>query len=74
MRLSVDKTDPGYSSDAFGATVTLDGKLLGRCITADEESGEALCYATDADGNVLEFDGGFKTVLHKGNVVITPKS
>ena len=45
MRLSADKDDSGYSPAAFQAKVFLDDvELIGRCITADEEKGEVICY------------------------------
>lgn len=44
MRLSVEKSDPGYDPRCFDANlhIYLDGVQLNNCITADEEKGECL--------------------------------
>ena len=45
MRISVNNDDPGYCAEAFGATITVDEVKASQCFTADEELGEAHCYA-----------------------------
>jgi len=51
MRMSIRRDDPGYSHRAYTAKPYLNGVLLDNCITADEERGEVLCYARDANGD-----------------------
>lgn len=45
MRMSTIKGDTGYSKAAVMYDVYLDGEKLHNCFTADEELGEAHCYA-----------------------------
>ena len=45
MRVSVDKQDAAYNPNHIHFEVYLDGKKLTNCVTADEETGEAFCYA-----------------------------
>lgn len=42
MRISTDKTDPGYRPDAYIHTVFLNNERMVDCYTADEEKGEVL--------------------------------
>lgn len=53
MRLSVEKTDPGFRADAYRYEVLLDGVPLQHCLTADEERSTAKVVATDAAGKIL---------------------
>lgn len=50
MRISADKTDPGYSPDYRHFKPMLDGVEVMNCITADEEDGMVLAYVLDARG------------------------
>lgn len=69
MRLSVRENDAGYSPRAFGAVVTVDGVEVKHCFTADEELGEARCYA---DPLRLNSTGdGAQEVMMCGDVVIS---
>lgn len=55
MRLSVDKSDPGYSPQAvqMRPRVFLDGVRMERVVTADEERGEVVRYRTGPDGRMV---------------------
>lgn len=53
MRLSVYRTDRGYSAEAYRYEVLLDGVPLHDCVVADEEQGAATVYMRDADGNLM---------------------
>lgn len=56
MRISVDKSDPGYRTwIAAGRPrrVLLDGIELGHVITADEERREIVRFRTDAQGRLI---------------------
>jgi hypothetical protein len=44
MRLSVDKSDPGYSINAYNHEAYLDGVKVNHCVTADEELGEVTLH------------------------------
>ncbi len=88
MRCSVRENDPGYRVGADGMAiryhVTLNGKHIPDCFTADEELGEACCLVRGEDGRVIaDFDEWWtpdarptvlKEVIHRGEVKITPKS
>jgi hypothetical protein len=51
MRLSMDERDRAYNPyEAVRATVRLDGVELKDCITADEETGECVCFVTSYPG------------------------
>ncbi len=62
MRLSVRKTDPGYSREAVHYQLYLDGTKVENCHTADEEMGYAVGYLHDAQGRL--------EVLHPGMDII----
>ncbi|OAI29767.1 hypothetical protein A1351_23305 [Methylosinus sp. R-45379] len=51
MRISVDKSDPGYRPDARLFTAYLNGEKLEHCLTADDEAGEAVINYKDESGN-----------------------
>lgn len=51
MRVSVEKSDPGYRPDARLFTAYLNGEKLEHCITADDETGEAVIHYKDESGN-----------------------
>lgn len=52
MRLSADTKDEGFCPPRLTShlVVFLDGHVVDRCITADEEMGFVLCFAVGADG------------------------
>lgn len=54
MRISIDPTDPGFSETGFLTRVLLDGNELHRCITADEELGEAICWGDHVRHDIIE--------------------
>ena len=78
-RYSIRENDPGFinfSRHGYGGfeSVTVDGvEILDRCITADEEDGEALCHARNSSGAIFLTDAGDATVQEKliGVVVVT---
>ena len=70
MRMSVRKNDPGFSREAVRHEVLLDGKLLKRCHTADEDEGLAICLKTDKDGNVIVVNNRIIDVVLYGDVKI----
>lgn len=55
MRLSVDKNDPGYDSEALkNCRSFVDGvEVTDRCYTADEEEGKAWCFKHNEMGQVF---------------------
>lgn len=53
MKVTVDKLDPDFTPlYQYVEKITLDGKVLKGCISADEEKGEVLCYEYDEQGEV----------------------
>lgn len=56
--------------------VLLDGEPLARCFEADTVAGYALCYATDANGNILRTADrqGIETVRLEGAISIRLKA
>ena len=50
MRLSVRENDLGYHLGSWWARIFVDGIEVKWCFTADEELGEAWCYATNENG------------------------
>lgn len=74
MRVSADRDDPGFREDLIGSEIVIecDGKVIEKVITADEQQGTVLAYATDADGNIrLAADGdSAETYELKGKVSI----
>lgn len=55
MRLSADKTDPGYSwyLRHLCSVIFLDGEKQRFCLTADDEQGFIVRYKADAKGNLV---------------------
>lgn len=55
MRLSIKEGDAGYQfpSRTRYASITLNGVKVSRVITADEELGYILRYATDDEGRIV---------------------
>lgn len=59
MRISVLESDPGFhnfiaKSTEYVTKVFIDGVLVYGVMTADEESGFALCAKTDINGNLIK--------------------
>lgn len=44
MRISTIKSDKGYKINAYDYKVSLDGKIIDTCFTADDKLGLCLCY------------------------------
>jgi hypothetical protein len=75
MRVSVRIDDPGFRSTSFQCEVFLDNETIKLCFTADEELGEAHCFKTDDEGNLVlaEDKQSMQTIIRKGVVrVVTP--
>ncbi|MCP5017550.1 MAG: hypothetical protein GY938_20110 [Ketobacter sp.] len=73
MRISVRSTDPGYSANAVGTRVYLDGIRLTQCFTADDELGVVYCYELDKNGLIMidpETGDSLKEIELCGNVEI----
>ena len=72
MRISVDEKDIGFSIDTANYDVFLNNKRVTKCITADTEKGECLCYKADNEGKVIvdKQTGKIETVMLKGLVEI----
>jgi uncharacterized protein (DUF39 family) len=69
IRVSVRVDDPGYVGERFPiADVYLDGVPLRHCFTADERTGEAWCYATDAAGKFIIDGDHLRERYVRGNV------
>lgn len=67
------KDDRGYATRVFPAIITVDGTVVRKCYTADEELGEAWCYVTNEAGVVQRAaNGGISEICIRGKVVITP--
>ena len=71
MRISADTIDPDFDIRAVFAKVSIDGVELKRCITADEEAGECLCYRIDQNGRLCVDAGEIATETIRGKVSIT---
>jgi hypothetical protein len=72
MRITVLDDDPGVKvmPGVERFRVTLDGKEIIRCLTADDVDGEIVEVATDAKGNIEIENGEVKTRTWKGVVII----
>lgn len=68
MRISVEKTDPGFRADAYRYEVLLDGVPLQMCLTADEERSTAKVVATDSAGKIVVDEFMVKTKWVFGHV------
>ncbi len=81
-RYSIRENDPGFINFkrcGYGGfkSITVDGvEILDRCITADEEEGEALCHARNPSGQFFLNDAGDATAQERlrGDVVVTLKA
>lgn len=71
MRLSVLRDDdPGFSPRACAALVFIDGRLLQRCVTADEEAGLAIVVRCDRGVVQRDSAGKVLTEERRGKVEI----
>jgi len=73
MRVSVDKDDPGYVEDYLFYRVFFNGEEANRVITADEEKGFIIYYATNKNGGAVRKHGKAGDLLSRqlhGNVRI----
>jgi len=68
MRLSANKTDPGWREDVWDHDVEVfcDGALVDRCVTADEEEG----FATFFTGEIAKGGDRLETATVRGKVEI----
>lgn len=63
IRISADRRDKGYRADWSRFAASLDGVVLPRCVTADEEEGLAIVAAEGTIGQLplmLELRGAVK--------------
>lgn len=76
MRISADRSDPGFSPVAQHFEAFLDGVSLPFCVTADEDLGEAVVQDRDAAGKLVPNDAGDNVRLKivKGKVEIRPRA
>ena len=74
MRVSADRDDPGFREYLIGSDIVIecDGKVIEKVITADEEAGTLLAYATGEDGEIIldEYKDQAETCELTGKVVI----
>lgn len=76
MRVSVDKSDPGFPkyaeliSDGYTIVVRLNGVAIPGVITADEEAGEVLAHRFTDEGNIVYAYGQFVYDKLRGDVKI----
>jgi hypothetical protein len=70
MRISCVNTDPGYSLESGEHSVTLDGRLVWFCQTADEEEGFVDTFLVH--GNVCFGVGGFSAPLDVSLTTMKP--
>tara|TARA_R110000851_G_scaffold244379_1_gene397189 strand:- start:56 stop:442 length:387 start_codon:yes stop_codon:yes gene_type:complete len=72
MRISTKQDDAGYNPVAYKYRAYLDGNELGLCFIADEEKGEAHCWAKDDNGRITHDHqtGKAKIVIFYGKVEI----
>ena len=81
MRISVDRDDPGFETLAIlgerrrkGIKILLDGQVVKRAITADDDEGYVLAYAEDLDGGLASVDGEpIRKELHGRVRIIVPE-
>ncbi|WP_312545960.1 hypothetical protein [Pantoea eucalypti] len=72
MRITVLDDDPGVKvmPGVERFRVTVDGKEITRCLTADDVEGEIIEVATDGSGNIEVENGEVKIRTRKGVVII----
>ena len=77
MRISIDRTDPGFCPGLFAGpvperyTVTLDGVPQDGVVTADEDAGTVVAYERDPDGGWIHAGGVVQRFVRTGDVIIT---
>lgn len=76
MRVSRDKTDPGFVTyaslvlDGYSVTVTLNGVEISGVVTADEQTGEVVAERYDENGLRVVENGLFVYERRHGEVKI----
>lgn len=76
MRVSVDKSDPGFPkyaelvSDGYIVVVKFNGMILSGVVTADEEAGEVIAHRFTNEGNIVCADGQFVYDKLRGDVKV----
>jgi hypothetical protein len=73
MRVSTDKTDPGYVSVASLFQVRHDGKVIDNWVTADTGEGRLVCYGVKGGPTVITRGDPTRALTYempKGEVVI----
>lgn len=75
MRISVDRTDPGFREDAnvLAIAVYLDGVRMEQCYTADSDKGEVWLGSRLPDREPIESResiGYWSSYLYRGKVEI----
>lgn len=65
MRVSIDKDDPGYVEDYLFYRVFFNGEETNFVITADEEKGLIVYYATNKYGKVVRKHGKAGALLRR---------
>lgn len=70
MRISANTASPDYRSDYMGASIYLDGVLVGRVIAADDIAGEVTRARLNELGNIYLAGDGIAAEVLKGAVRI----
>lgn len=75
MRISASPDDPGYllwiEVVSFGVRVTLNGEVIEKAITADEEEGFVVRIKCDDDGQIIVSGGELVHERLEGSVKVT---
>jgi hypothetical protein len=67
MRISTQKSDPGYDPEIHlnqKLEIFVDGKKIETAVTADTDEGFVLCYGRNAKGRVVEQKLTGKVEIH----------
>lgn len=76
MRISIDRTDPGFCPGLFGTpaperyVVSLDGVPQEGVVTADDATGTVIAYERDPDGGWIHAGGVVQRFVRTGTVTI----
>ncbi|ATQ75075.1 hypothetical protein CR152_11495 [Massilia violaceinigra] len=70
MRISGDPQHPDYNAAMLPADVYLNGEQLSGCIFADDDAGEAICYAPDKRGAPYLVGDEIATEVKRGHIRI----
>jgi len=73
MRISTEPGDIGYTQTSYKWDVSLDGKQIRDCVTADEEQGLVVVLVRDEDGQLAIEDDKIKTRVKRGMVHLTER-